>query len=139
MGTETAQKKINYFKFCLWLGSLFIVVGSIFMILDNSIEGNISRIFLGGMVLYIVSFWPYFGFQQPFKDERARMVGMRAGVTAFYGTVVLICALLNAHSAFSRYLSLDIGGFQYLGIALILLVLIMLISSEYYERTGDLA
>jgi hypothetical protein len=91
-----------------------------------------------GLAAISVNLWPYIGMSKPMKDERAARAGAKAGLAAWYisliATVVLAVVLGYLPAPFGVHPTLA----QVFGIVIAVLVIAMVGLYEYMIRKSDL-
>lgn len=129
---EKNDKQYNASKWLMWIGSVILIVSSVYLIIWKTFNDVVSTSVLIGAMIFVVSFFTYLGMDNP-KDERLMKVGTTAATWSWYITLMFMCFLL-----FSGYIShRNFQPAEIFGLVIFVMVTTMLVLNTYFNRKGD--
>jgi hypothetical protein len=139
---ETTKKEnrydtIDFQRMRLWVSAIaMLMVCACITVMGDSRPLYTVVLFLA-LAAISVNLWPYIGMQKPLKDERAARAGAKAGLAAWYvsllATVAMAVVLAWLPESFDVHLTLVQG----LGIVAAIMVVSMVGLYEYMVRKSD--
>lgn len=135
--TASTEQYFSRARISMWLGSLSLVIAGVCLMMTDAIDVEIGIVFFLGMICYSMNFFPYIGMQKPYRDERTQKIGTMSATAAWYVTLIATCTILGVLAYSERHLPFTVGGYQVVGLTLIISVVTMLVTNEYYSRKGD--
>ena len=129
----TRWYSIRMYRLFTWLGTLFIVLGSAFLIIYNSPDRVYgTSFFTAGFVLYMISISQFLAL-----DERYRKTVYKSAFAGWWCCLIFVMMAMGLMPVFNMFLPFEVGGYQFLGGALIVMVVTMAVFTEYYLHKGD--
>lgn len=129
-----AEKQYQNYKISIWFGSAILIVISIYLMANKTINDFIAIGLLIGALIYVTSFFPYLGMEKNAEDERLRKIGTLAATWSWYITLGFICFLLV-----SMYWAGRIHDpIELMGLTIFVLVTTMLVANTILSRRGDI-
>ena len=121
-------------KISIWVGSAILIVISLYLMANKTINDFIAIGLLIGVLIYVTSFFPYLGMDETSKDERLRKIGTLAATWSWYITLGFMCFLLV-----SMYWAGRIHDpIELMGLTIFVLVTTMLMANTILSRRGDI-
>ncbi|MEG3224953.1 MAG: hypothetical protein BME94_05345 [Methanobacteriales archaeon Met13] len=90
----TVKNNFNGYNATIWIGSAFLMVSSIFLMIGKTMNDYLAVGMLLGVMIFMTSFLQYIGMEKPAKDKRIRKIGPISTTYSWYITLVFICFLL---------------------------------------------
>ena len=139
-GDEKGNEKSNVdrdyrlYKISIWLGSAILIVTSLYLMANKTMNDFTAIGLLIGMTMYIVSFFAYIGMDKTTQDERLRKIGTLAVTWSWYITLVFVGFLVV-----SMYWAERIHDpIELMGLTIFVMVSTMLVANTILSRKGDI-
>jgi len=127
-----SEKHLRLVTAGYWISILALSINSIALIIEGDLPNSPTNFMVP--VFFIIFFFSYLGMGKLHKDERLSKIAGWAMTISWCLTLLSAYALITLKSA--SYINLN--AIQVLGVVLIVMVVSMAVSNEYWKRKGDI-
>ncbi len=140
METQNEDNKLNTVDFQrmrLWVSAIAMLMVCACIIVVGDSRPLYTVVLFLTLAAISVSLWPYIGMGKPLKDERAARAGAKAGLVAWYVSLIATVLMAVVLAWLPEWFDVRLSAVQVLGVLAAIMVVSMVGLYEYMIRKSD--